>query len=53
MHKGKVVLAVRALYGLKGAVSAWRSTLRKLIHYIIFNSYRSDGYVWAVKAVDA
>ena len=52
MHKGRVSVIVRELYGLKGSGSAWELVLIQLIRDLGFTPCRSDGDVWTRKAVD-
>ena len=52
MHKGKVVVVVRALYGLRGSGYAWASEIRKLIRDLGFTPYRVDRYIWMRRYFD-
>ena len=46
-HKGKPVLVVRALYGLKGSGQAWRSQLADVLKNVLgFTSSLADPDVW-------
>ena len=42
-EKGKVMLVLRALYGLKSSGSAWRQMLAQTLGYV---SYNADPDVW-------
>ena len=44
--KGKVLVVVRALYGLKSAGSAWRAALAEALVQLGFESARADLDVW-------
>ena len=44
--KGKVLVIVRALYGLKSAGSSWRATLAEVLAGLGFESTRADPDVW-------
>ena len=44
--KGKVLVVVKALYGLKSAGSAWREALAEALLQISFKSTRADPDVW-------
>ena len=52
VHKDKVVFVVRELYGVKGAVSEWASTIRQLMRDFELITCRDDGYIWMRKAAD-
>jgi Reverse transcriptase (RNA-dependent DNA polymerase) len=49
--QGKVLVLVRALYGLKSAGASWRSALAKVLVDIGFESTRADADVWIRPAV--
>ena len=49
--QGKVLVVVRALYGLKSAGSSWRAALAEVIAGIGFESTRADPDVWIRMAV--
>ena len=49
--KGKVLIVVRALYGLKSASSSWRSTLANLLSDLGYTSTKADPDVWIRPAV--
>ena len=49
--KGKVLVVVRALYGLKSAGSAWRVALAEALVQLGFKSTRDDPDVWIRAAV--
>ena len=44
--KGKVLVIVRALYGLKSAGSSWRAALAEVLFSLGFESTRADPDVW-------
>ena len=44
--KGKVLVVVRALYGLKSAGSSWRAALAEVLFSLGFESTRADPDVW-------
>ena len=44
--QGKVLVVVRALYGLKSAGSSWRATLAEVLAGLGFESTRADPDVW-------
>ena len=44
--KGKVMVLVRALYGLKGSGSSWRATLAKALEDCGFVPMKADPDVW-------
>ena len=52
--KGKVLVVVRALYGLKSAGSAWRAALAEALVQLGFKLTREDPDVWiqAVVLID-
>ena len=45
-EKGKVLVVVQALYGLKSAGSAWRASLAEALVQLGFKSTRADPDVW-------
>jgi len=45
-QKGKVLVIVRALYGLKSAGSSWRSAFAEVLRELGFQSTRADPDVW-------
>ena len=49
--KGKVLVVVRALYGLKSAGASWRATLAQALRDIGFVSTTADPDVWIRAAV--
>ena len=49
--KGKVLVVVQALYGLKSSGSAWRAALAEALVQLGFKSTRSDPDVWIRAAV--
>jgi hypothetical protein len=50
---GKVLIVVRALYGLKSAGASWRSTLAQALRDLDFESTTADPDVWIRAAVKA
>ena len=50
--KGKLVIVVRALYGLKGAGSAWAAAIRQVMRDLGFTPCLADADVWMRAAVD-
>ena len=50
--KGRTVMIVRALYGLKGAGAAWAAALRQVMRDLEFVPCKADGDVWMRPAVD-
>ena len=48
---GKVLIVVRALYGLRGSGSAWRSVLAQALRDLGFESTQADPDVWIRPAV--
>ena len=44
--RGKVLIVVRALYGLKSAGAAWRSELASALRQLKFESTKADPDVW-------
>jgi hypothetical protein len=44
--KGKILIVVRALYGLKSAGASWRSALAQLLQDLGYESTRADPDVW-------
>ena len=53
VHKGKVVIVVRSLSGMKGAGSAWSLALRKIIRDLVFFPFRAFGDVQIRISIDA
>jgi hypothetical protein len=49
--KGKVLIVVRALYGLKSAGASWRAALAKVLAGLGFESTKANPDVWIRKAV--
>jgi hypothetical protein len=49
--KGKVLIIMRALYGLKSAGASWRAALAKVLAGLGFESTKADPDVWIQKAV--
>jgi hypothetical protein len=49
--KGKVLIVVRALYGLKSAGASWRAALAKVLAGLGFELTKADPDVWIRKAV--
>jgi hypothetical protein len=49
--KGKVLIVVRALSGLKSAGASWRAALAKVLAGLGFESTKADPDVWIRKAV--
>jgi hypothetical protein len=49
--KGKVLIVVRALYGLKSAGASWRAALAKVLAGLGFELKKADPDVWIRKAV--
>jgi hypothetical protein len=49
--KGKVLIVMRALYGLKSAGASWRAALAKLLAGLGFELTKADPDVWIQKAV--
>ena len=45
-EKGKVMLLVRAIYGLKSFAAAWRKMLAHTLRYLGYVSSKSDTDVW-------
>jgi hypothetical protein len=45
-HKGKVVIIVKALYGLKSSGAAWRAHLAEVLHDMGYQSSLADPDVW-------
>ena len=43
---------VRALYGLKGDVSAWAAAIQKFMKYLGFQPCMADSDVWMISAVE-
>ena len=52
VHKGRLVVAIRDLYVLKGAVYKWGLSLRKLMRDPVFNPCIADGDVDMRVAID-
>ena len=50
-YKGKVLIVVRALYGLKSAESSWRAALAQVLKDLDFVSTLADPDVWIREAV--
>ena len=50
--EGKLVIVVRALYGLKGDVSAWAVAIHQCMRNLGFTPCVADGDVWMQEAVD-
>ena len=50
-YKGKVLIVVRALYGLKYAGSSWRAALAQVLNYLDFVSMLADLEVWIQESV--
>ena len=49
--QGKILVVVRALYGLKSAGASWRSTLASLLSDLGYESTKADPDVWIHAAV--
>ena len=49
--KGKVLIVVRALYGIKSAVSSWHAALAQVLKDLNFLSTLADPDVWIREAV--
>ena len=49
--KGKVLIVVRALYGLKYAGLSWRAALAQVLKYLDFVSTLAELDVWIREAV--
>jgi hypothetical protein len=49
--KGKVLIVVRALYGLKSSGASWRSLLADVLSCLGYESTKADPDVWIRKAV--
>jgi hypothetical protein len=49
--RGKILVVVRALYGLKSAGASWRSALAQLLQDLGYESSKADPDVWLRKAV--
>jgi hypothetical protein len=45
-HKGKTVVIVKALYGLKSSGAAWRAHLSEVLHELGYTSSLTDPDVW-------
>ena len=45
-EKGKVVLIVRRIYGLKSSGAAWRQMLAHILRDLGYASSKSDPYIW-------
>ena len=50
--EGKLVIVVRYLYGLKGAVSACAAEICQCMHNLGFTPCNPDGYVWMRESVN-
>jgi len=48
--KGKILIVVRALYGLKSSSAAWRADLARVLREMNFDSTLADPDVWIRKA---
>ena len=49
---GKLVIVVRALYGLKGSRSAWTEDIRQVMIYLRFQPCTNDDDIWMISAVE-
>jgi hypothetical protein len=49
--KGKVLIVIRALYGLKSAGASWRSSLAEVLANIGFQSMKADPDIWICSVV--
>ena len=49
--QGKILVVVRALYGLKSAGASWRVTLAQLLWELGYKSMKADPDVWIRPAV--
>ena len=45
-YSGKLVVLVRALYGLKFSRSAYAAAIRQVKIYLRFQPFMDDAYVW-------
>ena len=52
IYKGRVVVVVKALYGLSSSAAAWASAIRELMRDLGFLPCKADGDVWMQPAVD-
>ena len=50
--EGKLVIVVRAFYGLKRDVSAWAAAIHQCMRNLGFTPCVADGDVWMKEAVD-